>query len=286
MHVNPYRVRGKFATKDQYHAYQKKTRVMNVNDLAGRNAPQNTRKNEDLAVAIKYGHDISVGSNGKRKLSNENETGGNVKSAKINDAASRKRGQKWVDDMGINVTGARDGDYLIGIKDAVKDALLRLTGVVPPSADHLGDIKNAGMWEVFMRKLSRIPFFSEMQTDDEREKWLEKHADEERKESHFTHFPNIKLDLLHLGTSFANEKKPEKNRFYNALPPNSAVQLLSSSEPLPPENIKQKFISNTLVMIVGFWRVANIFEISKPKSGQIVLDVNGGGIISIKDEEG
>jgi hypothetical protein len=74
----------------------------------------------------------------------------------------------------VNITGARDGDTIIGVADRNSKTIIRIHGdTIRPKAKELNALRQHPIiWKKFIDKLEIIPFFSAMSRC-EREEWLE-----------------------------------------------------------------------------------------------------------------
>jgi hypothetical protein len=74
----------------------------------------------------------------------------------------------------VNITGARDGDTIIGVADRNSKTIIRIHGdSIRPKAKELNALRQHPIiWKKFIDKLEIIPFFSPMSRS-QREEWLE-----------------------------------------------------------------------------------------------------------------
>jgi len=78
----------------------------------------------------------------------------------------------------VELTGARPGEYLIGVGKVIKEAIIKINNVIPPSKKYLDIIRRSkGQWAIFLEKIGAIEFFAGLNKS-QREEWLKENEKE------------------------------------------------------------------------------------------------------------
>lgn len=121
----------------------------------------------------------------------------------------REKVEKYLNHLSVALTGARDGDVLVGTSKGSKGAVLRIHGCdVPPQKSHLDALRfYPDLWDKFLVKLGSIPFFTDMETAT-RDIWLDiNEADNENSIGS----EGARLELIQPGASLFVEKMTDED---------------------------------------------------------------------------
>ena len=116
----------------------------------------------------------------------------------------RKKVEGHVGKLSVALTGARDGDVLVGASKGANGAVMRIhKGDVPPQKRTLDGVRYyPDLWDKFLIKLGSVPFFTNMDVAT-REVWLEIHeADNENSIGQ----EGARIELIQPGTGLFVEK--------------------------------------------------------------------------------
>ena len=118
------------------------------------------------------------------KIDEKEPISGEEKQNKRSRASSKKKNvskeytedqaESILDYFDVNITGAREGDIILGVAKQNSKTLVRVHGdSVQPKSKELDALRQHPLiWKKFIRKLAVIPFFASL-TRTEREQWLE-----------------------------------------------------------------------------------------------------------------
>lgn len=148
--------------------------------------------------------------------------------------------------MSLNVTGARKGDRLIGVHNISKGAVIQVSdGMIPPSKRDLDNTRLfPDLWEIFLKKLARIPFFENINID----AWLlenEKDGDFDIAET------NVKIEVLDVGNSTFTKIDPEVLSTLLTDGPQNAMDMRDYFPKKPGSNARR----HTLIFLIYFWKL-------------------------------
>ena len=139
---------------------------------------------------------------------------------------ARKKAEKNLNRMPIELTGARKNEMLIGEQNVVKSAILTVINDIPPTEKEVIKIKEYDdLWNKFLVKLGGIEFFSNMKTR-EREKWI---IDNMKKTTDYLDDDKTyTAKIITLGTR--GKTKKTSNNFFKLLEEEKINQLSSNSD--------------------------------------------------------
>jgi superfamily II DNA or RNA helicase len=174
---------------------------------------------------------------------------------------------QWnVKNMYVNITGARKGDILLGVRKNISEtARIRITsGLIPPSKRDLNNVRLYPLlWGRLINKLSNLPFYSEMTTDE-----IEDYLYENEKEGDF--------DIAEVGAKA--EVLDVGNSTFKTIEDEGINELLSEGDKLI-KDIRDYFPKkpgrHTLIFFLHFWRIETQHTKVKSFDG-IVYDLKDG----------
>lgn len=205
--------------------------------------------------------------------------------AVVSTTTEREDAELSVNNMRVNVTGARNGESLVGVHNTSKDAVIKIVkGRVPPMKRSLDSIHLfKDLWLLLLQKLSQIDFFREF-TDTKISIWL----NENEREGDFdiAEVEDLKIEVLDVG----------KSKF-TVLEPEVIDSLLSEGEryaidvrnmfPFKPGSRGLKGRS-VLLFYLYFWKISVAYKRSNSSRG-LVYNLKTGdtkkGTIAENDEE-
>lgn len=144
----------------------------------------------------------------------------------------------WFD---VALTGAREGEVLVGVSKGTKKALIKLHGPpVKPRAKDLNAVRDhAHLWKKFLIKLGALPYFKSM-TLPERDAWFEKNETE--KDTYIGEREGQWIELLQPGDGLLTSEDIDS----------VALDALMEGNPNHPQ---------------GWWKQEDIIEIIPAKTG-------------------
>lgn len=200
------------------------------------------------------------------------------------DTKEYKDAQAIVIRMPIEITGARQGETLIGVQKAVKDVLIKNRGVlVPPYKKELDIIrKYPELWQTFMTKLGAIKFFANM-SNQQRIEWLYANAND--KDTYIHEIPGTEIQII--GVGLKQKRKTQNNKFYEKLTEAQINELLADPEKvwstqeiynIFPKKAGSRARRHVLIFNRYYWKVHLDYEEANNFTG-LAIDLNNGRLL-------
>lgn len=193
--------------------------------------------------------------------------------------------QGLLKDLSLQLTGARSGKIIRGLRTQAKDAVLRLTGqLVPPCREVLDQVRAyPSLWAQFLDRLGSLDFFAPY-SELERDWWLFIHESSE--EFHFQDLPNLKVEVLFPAGDLLTLPEPVIERISQPGVELPATELASLFPGKPGSSgLKGR---HTLLFRRSLWAVSTLYRMDNNFPGPIIdLDsgtyypTNPGGLDSI-----
>ena len=188
----------------------------------------------------------------------------------------------WFD---VNITGTRDGDIIVGVRDKTAKTLIKVHGdPIRPKGKELGALRqHPTVWRQFLAKLAGVPFFAPM-SPDQRAKWI---SDNEAPGEGFIgdDSENFWVELLQPGDGalVADDVDPgELERLMEGNPDHpqgwwrpSDIAAIIPAKP-GSRGLRGQ---HTLFWLKGWWKLASDYK-TVPSFSGLVFDVQNGEALS------
>ncbi len=164
---------------------------------------------------------------------------------------NRTKVEKLVNDLSLELTGARPGDIVAGIRNASKHGVLRIHTIeVKPRKRVLDDVRAyPDLWSRFLEKLASLEFFRVMSVLERRE-WLEKNQVEHNKPIGAN---GTILEIIQLGSNMSEKMTSEKRDKLLAMKRCTHQDIAAATSPL-----------KTLYLLREYWRVTIYYKLVRP----------------------
>lgn len=210
----------------------------------------------------------------------ESESEEDVKGAKTKEA-THKQADQMISYFDVSITGARDGDVLVGVSKGTTKTLIKIHGdTVKPRAKDLNAIRQyPDLWKKFLNKLGGLAFFQTMSISD-REKWLKK--EQQTSDAYIgEESDNTWIELMQPGDGLLvsdNVEPDDLERLMEGNPDQehgwwNQQQIID----IIPAKPGSKARRHTLFFNKGFWKIASDFKEAKSFDG-IVFDIFQGQV--------
>lgn len=190
---------------------------------------------------------------------------------------NRKLAETILDRMDSRITGIRDGEVLIGIRNTTQDAVMiyrnKLGNVIRPLKKELNELRHfPDLYETFLNKLGAIDFFGKLSVE-EREDWLEEFEDSGNVD--ISDYEGAEVEILQLG----------KSNLLN-LPDEDITSLLSNGT-MNAYDVRELFPGkpgsggrNTLFFYSEYWKISVLYKIYRDidqiSKKIVIIDTNKG----------
>lgn len=184
----------------------------------------------------------------------------------------RKKAEKWVTNMPVDITGARAGELILGITNVTKNALFKIeSGIVLANRARLSEIWiYPDLYQTFMDKLQMFDFFKNLNYE-QRALWLIEHS--QQKSIDIAEIKDVTLSILNIGDSNISKLSTEQIRELTSDP--HKIWSPMTIRNMFPRKPGSRAVRQTLFFLREYWRIDVTLRQKKSHNGLTINLLTG-----------